>query len=638
MHVDLESETEAQKPPVQNSNVSSEFPPERNHAQDSIPPQPLDNSGLERALNLALDIVIMAIALLFAVFAFWVREVDGTSASPKSIGLKLYEECGLKAPTIYPLLFSSIVGGAMKSIAAWKIQTKQGATIGELEQCMGSQTIVRAFVTQVKLRALNLLAIFIVGLWVLSPVGSQASLRIIFKEADLTSYQTPLKAVNSFTEYQFGSAEGISEAITKIAGPVIAALLAGRLLGTRNQDLWGNVRLPVVERMENNQTTDWMTVPEPDNLTYSSLVGIPVSTVPSTGNTSFTLPGSYLTFSCPTVGVSPQDHYTTFTGSGAPSPDNGYDSHWSNSTAGNQFQMAISASSVLQKVSMNGTRNARKFVWESRIEDSSYFRAECDLTTTYVDLNTTCSRASPGSSSDSVCSASSVRRSVTATADGNWTVFDEEFDTDARAVLELITGLFPNSQVSGGVQPVLGYIVDPYSPFSSAPESLPGMDRLAFEIRLAQIFNAVLYLGINPTGFTGAFNASDPVQQLLTINMTGTTAVSHEVVRCNNAWFGVLVVASFILFLCALGGAILRLLTITPDVLGSISIGLLHNKIQGVVGSSAWSSSTWGREAKDTRLYLADINPEGEIGRIALASSTAEGVVISRVGKGRLYL
>ncbi|KAI0556217.1 hypothetical protein F4679DRAFT_24227 [Xylaria curta] len=358
-----------------------------------------------------------------------------------------------------------------------------------------------------------------------------------------------------------------------------------------------------------------MTVPEPNNLTFSSLVGIPISIVPSTGNTSFTLPGSYLAFSCSILGSSKQDHYTNFTDSEAPSPGNRNDSLWFSSRASSQYQMAISAPSfALDEVSMNTeTRDACKFVWESCLDVNTYFRAECDLTTTYVDSNVTCSRASSGS----VCSVSSVRRSIAATIDGNWTVFDIFFLGDAQSVLRLITGLFPYAELSGGTQPVLGYVVNPYAPFSSDPYGILNTDRSTFEIRLAQIFNAVLYLGISSTAFTGAFNALDPLQEANAINMTGITAVSHKGVRYNPAWFVVLVVASFVLFLCALAGATLRLMTIAPDVLGSMSVALLHNKAQGVIGSSTWSSSRWGREAKDTRLYLVDVNPGGEVGRIA---------------------
>ncbi|KAI1129564.1 hypothetical protein F5Y10DRAFT_147617 [Nemania abortiva] len=656
---------EAHKPPFyasyahtpqdvsQGSYIDWESPSAGYNGQNHVQPQLLESSWLKRILYLAFDLAIAAIALLFVAFALWIRKIDGTSAEPGSIGLKLYEAAQF-APTLYPLLFAAIVGGSIKSIASWKIQTRQGTTIGELEQCMGSQTISRAFATQIKLRGLNFLGLSIVGLWSLSPIGSQASLRVISVGADLASSQTSLNYIKTFTEYQYGYAAGISEAITKIAGPTTASLLAGSLLGSRFQDLWGNIRLPVVEQIDNKQATGWMTVPEPSSLTCSSLVGIPVGIIPGVGNTSFTLPGSYLAFSCPTFGPSKQHEYTNFTSSGAPSPGNRNDSYWFSSQGGSQYQMAISASSSVAFRS-NESRDARKFVWESRfwqpsLEDSAYFRAECDLTTTHVDSNVTCSRVLSGgsssSSSGSACSVSSVRRSITTTSHGNWTVFDIGIppSPDAESVLQLITGLFPHADLSGGVQPIVGYVVNPYAPFSSDPSLISSTDRRAFEIRMAQIFNTVLYLGINPEAVMAGFNVSDPLQQDplqqdAIDTMTGMTVVSNRVVRCNPAWFAVLIVSSFVLFLCALVGAILRLVTITPDVLGSISVALLHNKTQGVVGSSTWSSSRWARETKDTRLCLADINPAGEVGRIALASPTVEGVLISRVvEKRRLYL
>ncbi|KAI3336313.1 hypothetical protein HD806DRAFT_473307 [Xylariaceae sp. AK1471] len=68
-------------------------------------------------------------------------------------------------------------------------------------------------------------------------------------------------------------------------------------------------------------------------------------------------------------------------------------------------------------------RNARKLVFESLSDDNSYFRAECDLTTTHVDSSVTCSRSSSGS----ICNTSAVHHSVTTTIDGNWTVFDIGF-------------------------------------------------------------------------------------------------------------------------------------------------------------------------------------------------------------------
>lgn len=160
----------------------------------------------------------------------------------------------------------------MKSIASWRIQTIRGATLGLVQQCLGSQTIPGVFLTQIRLRALNAFTIFTILLWCLSLLGSQASLRVISVVDAYWNSPMHLATMNTFTEYHYGFAEGMSEAVTTVANPVIASILAASLLGTRNQDLWGNIRFPVVENLEHTRN-GWMAVPQNSNLTYASLVG-----------------------------------------------------------------------------------------------------------------------------------------------------------------------------------------------------------------------------------------------------------------------------------------------------------------------------------------------------------------------------
>lgn len=160
----------------------------------------------------------------------------------------------------------------------------------------------------------------------------------------------------------------ISEAITMVANPVIASISATSLLETRNKDLCGNIRFPQVENLENS-STGWMNVPQSDNLTYTSLVGTPVGNLPDSGNTSFTLPGSYLSISRSGFGSSNQNKFTNFTSSDAPSPGNGAHCSWTSFGGGSQYQIAISEPCSGFYVSMvSGTRNAQKLIWESRLD------------------------------------------------------------------------------------------------------------------------------------------------------------------------------------------------------------------------------------------------------------------------------
>lgn len=524
----------------------------------------------------------------------------------------------------------------MKSIASWRLQTSRGATIGLVQQCLGSQTISGAFLTQIRLRVLNVFAIFTILLWCLSPLGSQASLRVISVVDTYSNSPMHLASMNTFTEYHYGFAEGVSEAVTTVANPVIASISAASLLGTRNQDLWGNIRFPMVENLDNT-SNGWMGVPQNNNLTYASLVGTPVANLPRLGNTSFTLPGSYLAISCSVFGSSNQTAFINYTSPDTPPPNNGADCSWTSSMGGTQYQIAISVPCDTFNTPMaSGTRNARTLVWESYIygdsESIPWTRAECDLTTTYVDANVTCTASSSGSSSASICNLSSARRSLTPQFNSNWTVLDIAGGPfDAGEVLNLLTGLFPYAQVSGGLQPVLTYFTNPYHAVGSygAPTYTAGQK--VFETRLAQLLNPILYIGIDSSQFTGSFEADESA-----LNLTGITTLKQEVIRCNLPWLVVLIFASLTISICALIGAYLRIITLTPDILGSISLALLHNKTKGIEGSSTWSSDEWARNLRESKLYLGDVEPGAEVGRIALATSLQDlhvGLI-----KGRTYV
>lgn len=125
----------------------------------------------------------------------------------------------------------------MKSIAAWRIQTSRGATIGFLQQCLGSQTISSAFLTQIRLRALNVFAVFTIILWCLSPLGSQASLRVISIVSSYLFTTISLATIDTFKEYQYTYTDDAGYTKITVANPVIVSIVLSTLLKSRNQDL-----------------------------------------------------------------------------------------------------------------------------------------------------------------------------------------------------------------------------------------------------------------------------------------------------------------------------------------------------------------------------------------------------------------
>ncbi|CAK7208753.1 hypothetical protein SBRCBS47491_000198 [Sporothrix bragantina] len=621
-----------------------------------------------RIFSLVAELCIATISLLFAVYGILIYRNEGRSAEASdSTGHRLYE-ISQYAPTIFPMLFAAVVGSCLKGIVSYSLQTGQGATVGMLEQLLGSQSIYRTFATQIRMHAYNPLGLLLILLWSLSPLGGQASLRVISLQPFYSKEATSVIAINTFQKFIYGTADGLNVAKMTVANPVIAAMTSASMLSTRNQDLWGNVRLPAIEALEadfkaaGNTSTmvdGWYIVPENTNLTYASLVGTPIANLSATGNTSFTLSGAYMSLSCPdphllSTGFT---NYTTEGNNTAPDPGNGVDCTWTSWTSPSlQLQLAFSmpcGSLSDFSVGPATTRAPRKLVWESFSQDNIYTQVECDVTTTHVDANITCTSSGTGLSADSSCYATHVRRSVDpATANSNWTVFDFGFMGDPGATIQLITQAFPNAAHSGFSEPTVVYMAYPYDAMDTmngASTDMPTyrVDRPTFEMRLAQILNSVLYLGLEWTGtMTGAFNATQvridaPTTGInVTTNILTADAINtnvHQVVFCSRPWLGVLITTSLVLFIMALIGAALRLLTIVPDVLESITLSFLHHQTDGIVGASVWSSSEWARRNRLKRLFFGDVEPTGEVGRLAL-STVGNPRPVGPIQVGRVYM
>ncbi|CAK7216074.1 hypothetical protein SCUCBS95973_002681 [Sporothrix curviconia] len=622
-----------------------------------------------RVFSLVAELCIATMSLLFAVYGILIYRNEGRPAEASdSTGHKLYQ-ISQYAPTVFPMLFAAVVGSCLKGIVSYSLQTGQGATIGMVEQLLGSQSIYRAVATQIRMHALNPLGVLLIVLWSLSPLGGQASLRVISIEPFYPKSNTSVQAINTFQQFIYGNAANLAVARMTVASPLIAGMTGASILSVRNQDLWGNVRFPAIEMLEatakatgntSSIVDGWYVVPENTNLTYGSLVGTPVGNLSANGNTSFTLSGAYMSFSCATPYLMTGSSFTNYTSLGnntPPDPGNGVDCDWAvETTPSQQLQLAFSmpcGSLSNFSVGPTTTRPPRKLVWESYSQSNIYTHAECDVSTTHVDANITCTSSNTGLSLDSTCSATHVRRSVDpTTANSNWTVFDFGFMGDPSSALQLLTGMFPDAGTSGFAEPLVVYMANPYvatNTFNEGPDDIPTytLDKSIFELRLAQLVNSVMYLGLEWTGImTGSFNATLADTNTTTYGINATTnvltadainTIEQQVVYCSRPWLGVLITSSFVMFIMAMVGAALRLLSIVPDVLESITLAFLHHQTDGVVGASVWTASEWARRNRLTRVFFGDVQPTGEIGRLAL-STVGNPRPVGPIQVGRVYM
>lgn len=453
----------------------------------------------------------------------------------------------------------------MRSLATWKLQ--KGTTIGLVEQLMGSNTISGAFCTQISLNSFNLLGLAIILIWSLSPLGSQVSLRVISVERDHLSKTINLTAMDPFTEYH-GNAAGLSAYYTPSRALFSTAMMSVGQLKRRSQDIWGNIKIPFINQADGNETDAWTVFSDPNNITYSSLVGIPVSSIPKDGHTTFTMSTSYLSINCPVFEVLHQPpRFTNYTVPDAPRPNGTTNCSWA---ADSSYMLSIAVSQPCGLALNSSTRDARMLVFET-FDTYGLAHVECQLQTTYVDMNVSCSGAS--------CTTTSARPSQDPLAKSrNWTVFDLDSGwIDTGGFVKTFTHMFPNLGMSGQMNPMVQYLGNPDNAITDDnAHSIYDIGRATFEMRLTHLMNTQLLVTISPSDIAGNFTPSGEKYIGTTPPASSPPRPQHVMSSAAGAWLAVLLVTSFACFSVAVAGSIFRLSTLVPDVLGTLSLAFFE--------------------------------------------------------------
>lgn len=182
---------------------------------------------------------------------------------------------------------------------------------------MGSRTVGGTLVTLFQLRVVNILGIGLLALWVTSPLGAQSFIRMLSTRANIevgttnvtyfdvgsrTWFPTWLPKKN--VEDQAGEEDqqqcpqyghdGIST--------YSALLLSSDAAKTDPADLWGNVRIPLIEHTATDD--HWQEVLVDASLSqWSSLRGIPIHNTFTTGNTTFSIESSHISLECSDIEI-----------------------------------------------------------------------------------------------------------------------------------------------------------------------------------------------------------------------------------------------------------------------------------------------------------------------------------------------
>jgi hypothetical protein len=168
---------------------------------------------------------------------------------------------------------------------------------------IGSQSLFGAVERQLALKGGRILGLGIVLIWALSPVGGQSALRLLgqtplFLSFNSTVYYEPIEACSST---YLSTCSGNVEYWPLFTSNFMTAFRTSRKLGNSTEDLFGNVLIPRFSSLVPNASqseNEWTVVDDSHQVSYSSLLGIPVAGTPLTGNSSFNILSRYFDVDC----------------------------------------------------------------------------------------------------------------------------------------------------------------------------------------------------------------------------------------------------------------------------------------------------------------------------------------------------
>ncbi|GAB7326477.1 hypothetical protein MBLNU13_g10475t1 [Cladosporium sp. NU13] len=214
-------------------------------------------AGSTRWGDAILSVFIALLPLYFVGFAIAAFVRDGTLASSfRNVAIFQMSKFN---PTIFPILFTLIFAKFIKALANWKLE--RGATVGHIQHLLGSRSLVSAVVTPMRLGTASLLVPLLIMVWAMNPLGGQLSLRVVSKETNVTTIETPFLFVNpslSWDNRAVGVDEGVPTASFDrvIENVFTTSLLSPNSSKNGTQDIFGNIQIPLLEYLMLNETTD----------------------------------------------------------------------------------------------------------------------------------------------------------------------------------------------------------------------------------------------------------------------------------------------------------------------------------------------------------------------------------------------
>ena len=546
----------------------------------------------------------------------------------------------------------------MKKTSSWRLEN--GARIGTLEQLIGSTSLGGTIASVFSLRLFNALAPTLLLIWALSPIGGQSSLHLVtagtrheFSTVNVTYFDTRSVSV-------FAQDDGIIDIYLPTINAIFQASMMEPLSATSSQrDLWGNVKIPLLSSIASPyalMSPNWTNIASGQNLSYSSLLGIPLSGTPRNGRTNMTVETSYFTLTQveqPSNITNPDPDQLGYLG-----PDidvNNGTWYWAlpqQSFSGlfmalDGFNDANSSDNLgydiydEYSVPTEFVHQAARYlaVYSTNFNYKRFYM----LSTTYIEAAVSCDGL------PFVCQPTAIRASQQPHINSNLTnlAFSDTWMTFGIDMAS--TAAYTDSDFSDIPQITEAFMNDPST---AAEVAISLSDNLVFNLtatdqqlqtRAQQLINTYWQASVNPALVTvGLRDAPDAATNIQTRRVEATNDISIDIYTVNWAWWVAFMCATSIMFALACLALIVDCFLRGPEVLGYCTTFLRDSPfaINGRGVGSAMGASERTRRWKNVEIKLADVKAGEDVGYITVvevdkAQERSQGSWAKAISSGR---
>ena len=206
------------------------------------------------------------------------------------------------AVSIFPILFAAIVGRFLKSYSMYRAE--RGASMAMLEQFYGSQNLLNAVQLTYALRGSGIAGFGVIILWILSPIGGQATQRVLYRTtATNSSAGIVYYADTASNKGAWNNHFDVIPRLDRIQALLSAALVSDSMMNP-DVDVYNNPRIPFLETLDTTNYnaakvengTVWVRVGDVGE--SSSMSGLIINNMTNLTSFSFNVKSSYLSLTC----------------------------------------------------------------------------------------------------------------------------------------------------------------------------------------------------------------------------------------------------------------------------------------------------------------------------------------------------